>query len=303
VNIGILSFKPLNKKASPEELRLKKEASSRGHKVRILLSERCLMYFNHNLKLLYKGTENLSKLNIIIPRVSITKHISSGAAVVEQAQLLGIPVLNSYYSVVKAKNKLHSLQILNHYNLPVVKTVVIQSEEYLQNALKHIETPVILKTSHGSYGKGVMLAETKRAAKSAYNIIASSSDLILMQEYIGESKGKDIRAFVIGEKVVASMERAARRGEFRSNIELGGQGKPVELTEEMKNLAIRAAKALELEVAGVDIIITKNGPAVMEVNANPGFKMIEEVTETNIASHIIHHAEKFAGHYLEHIEF
>ena len=301
MNLGILSFKNINKRASKEELRLKEEAIKRGHKARIIRSEKCTMYFNHELKLLYRGKENLSKLDLIIPRVSLTNNIPMQSAVVEQAELLGIPTLNSYSSIVKAKNKLHTLQILNHYNIPVVKTVVIQDETYLVDALKHVETPVILKTSHGSYGKGVVLAETKRAAISAYNVISSSSNMVLLQEYISESKGKDIRAFVVGEKIVANMERAARRGEFRSNIELGGKGKSIELSDEIKNLAVRAAKALNLEIAGVDIILTKNGPAIMEVNANPGFKMIEEVSGINIAEKIIKHAETFVDHHLEQI--
>ncbi len=301
MNLGILSFKKIDQRASKEELRLKEEAIKRGHKTRILRSERCAMYFNHELKLLYKGKEKLNKLDLIIPRVSLTNNIPIQSAVIEQAELIGIPTLNNYLSIIKAKNKLRTLQILNHYSIPVVKTVVIQDETYLEDTLKHIETPVILKTSHGSYGKGVILAETKRAAISAYNVIANSSDMILLQEYIGESKGKDIRAFVVGENVVASMERVARRGEFRSNIELGGKGKAIKLSNEMKSLAIRAAKALELEISGVDIILTKNGPAIMEVNANPGFKTIEEITEINIAKKIIEHAEVFVSHHLEHV--
>jgi ribosomal protein S6--L-glutamate ligase len=303
MNIGILSFKGISKKPSAEEKRLKEEAIKRGHKARILRACHCVMYCNHKLKLLYKGKEDLRKIDLLIPRVSLTQNVAAHAAMIEQAELLGIPVLNRYYPIVKAKNKLHSLQILNHYGIPVVKTVVIPSEAYLENALDHVETPVILKTGHGSYGKGVMLAETKRAAISTYNIIGNTSEIILLQEYISESKGKDIRAFVVGERVVAGMERAARRGEFRSNIELGGQGSPIELTDEMKNLAIRATKALELDVAGVDIILTNSGPAIMEVNANAGFKMIEEVTGKNVAEAIIKHGEKFAGHYIEHIGF
>lgn len=299
MNIGILSFFPVAKKASKEEHRLKEEAIKRGHKARILRSEFCTMYCNDKLKLLYKGREDLRKCNIIIPRVSLTTNVASQIAVIEQAILLGIPVINNYYSIIKAKNKLHTIQILNFYGLPVVKTVVIQNEQYLEDALKHVETPVILKTSHGSYGKGVVLAETKRAAISAYNLIAGGNNIILLQEYVKESKGKDLRAFVVGNRVIASMERVAQKGEFRSNIERGGKGIPVELTPEQKNLAVRAVKALELEVAGVDIILTKNGPAIMEVNANPGFKTLEEVTGINVAEKIIRYAEKFVAQYIE----
>lgn len=302
MNIAILSFKALNRKATREEIRLKEEAAKRGHKVRIVRSERFGMYFDDELKLLYKHREDISKIDVLIPRVSLTQHISTLSAVLKQAELLGIPVLNGFYPTIRAKSKLLTLQMLRRYGVPIVKTVVIQNEEYLADALKYIETPLILKTAHGSYGKGVMLAETVRATKAAYHMIAGSEDMILIQEYISESKGKDLRAFVVGNKVVASMERAARRGEFRSNIELGGQGTAVELTKELKIMAIKATKCLGLEIAGVDIIITKHGPAVMEVNANPGFKMLEEVTKVNVAEKIIRHAERFASQYIRNLE-
>ncbi len=296
MKIGILSFKPIDKKASPEELRLKKEAIKAGHKARILRADKCTMYFNHQLKARYNGKEDLSTYDIIIPRVSLNCRAPIEAAIVEQIQLLNVPSLNTYSSITRAKNKLQSLQILNHYDIPVVKTVVIKNEAYLEKTLAYVKTPLIIKSAHGSYGRGIIIAETKRAAKAAYSILAAKT--VLIQEYIKESKGKDIRVFVIGNRVIASMERAARRGEFRSNIELGGTGKAIKVNREYKNLAIRAAKALDLEVAGVDIIATKNGPAVMEVNANPGFKEIEEVSGVNIAEKIIKHAIKYTQQFI-----
>jgi ribosomal protein S6--L-glutamate ligase len=302
MKLAIISFKPLATQSAPEDRRLLQEAKKRGHKARIYRSGRFALYFDHCLGIKYAG-KTFSGVDMVIPRVTALSNVALKAAILEHMQLMGVPTLTDYYAVVKAKNKLHTLQILTHYKIPCVKTVVIRDDDYIDEGLKFLgKTPVIMKNTHGSYGNGVVIVETKRAAKSAYGVLKQGTfgGQILIQEYIGESKGSDLRLFVLGGEVVGAMERKAKRGEFRSNLELGGDSSAFEPTTEMKNIAIRATKALNLELAGVDIIVTKNGPAVIEVNANPGFKGLEEATGLNIAEMVILHAEKFASQYVPH---
>jgi len=224
-------------------------------------------------------------------------------ALVEHLQLMGVPMLNEYNHILRAKSKLQTLQILSHYGIPVVKTAVVNSSQYLQKAVQYIgDFPIIMKTIYGSYGEGVAIVESDRSVKSTYGILAGSlgvRNAILLQEYIEESKGKDIRIFIVGRnKVVASMERSAEDGDFRSNVGQGGSGQAYKPTREEIHLARRATKAIGLEVAGVDIIQTKHGPAVMEVNANPGFEELEEISGVNVAEEIIKYSERFVKEYV-----
>lgn len=303
MHIGILSFRSSNRRYMYEQRRLNSEAKSRGHKVTMMRHSRVAMSFDGKGQLgIRDGKRKLPQLDVVIPRVTLLSHVNVRAAVVEQLQLMGIPMLNNYQSVMKAKSKLKTLQILTHYDIPVVKTMVINDPQYLPSAVKFIgDFPIIMKTIYGSYGQGVAIVESDRSVKSTYGLLAGSlgaNNAILLQEYIAEAEGKDIRLFVVGGEVIASMQRNAEDGDFRSNVGQGGSGMSYKPTEEEIHLAIRATKAIGLEVSGVDIIQTKHGPAIMEVNANPGFEELEEVSGVNVAGKIIEYAERFAQEYV-----
>lgn len=303
MNIGILSFRALNRRFMPEERRLAEEAEKKGHKVTLLRFSRCMMVFDGQGKLdMRYGYRKFPTFDLIIPRASVLTNVQIKIGIVKHLELMKIPMLNTYESILSAKSKLQTLQLLSHYGIPVVRTATINSSKYLAKALEYIgQFPVIMKTIYGSYGEGVAIVESARAAKSTYGILAESLDsnnAILLQEYIAESNGKDIRIFVVGGEVVASMERVAMDGEFRSNVGQGGSGQPYTPSEEEIHLAIRATKALNLEVAGVDIIQTKHGPAIMEVNANPGFEELEAVSGVNVAGAIVTFTERFVKEYV-----
>lgn len=303
MNIGILSFRSLSRRVMKEQRRLSEEAEKRGHKVSIIRFQRCSLSFDgHGDIGIRYGDRKFPNVDMVIPRVSLLTHVNVRIAVVEHMQLMGVPMLNDYNAILRAKSKLKTLQTLSHYGVPVVKTMVINSPQYLSQATKFIgEFPIIMKTIYGSYGEGVAIVESDRSAKSTYGLLEGSlggGNAILLQEYIAEADGKDVRLFVVGGEVIASMQRNAEDGDFRSNVGQGGTGAPYTPTEEEIHLAIRATKAIGLEISGVDIIQTKHGPAIMEVNANPGFEELEEVTGHNVAGDIIEYAERFAQEYV-----
>ncbi len=290
MKIGILSYYHTSKRAAPEELRLLKEARALGHKARIIRAVQCQLVFDgKNPTVLFEG-KPFPKFDVIIPRVTLLRAIELQTALLKQFQLMGVPVINGFRPINRAKNKLNTMQTLNHHNLGIPRTIVIRRMREVDWAVKYLGgLPVIIKTPFGTYGSGVVISESKRSLTSSLDAIWGTQDIsiILLQEFIKESKGKDIRVFVVGGKVVASMMRAAVRGEFRSNIELGGAGEKVEITPEEETLAIKATEALGLHMGGVDIVRSKSGPLVLEVNGNPGFKKLEEVTGINVAKAII----------------
>lgn len=303
MHLGILSFRALNRRVMKEQKRISDEALSRGHKVSMLRAQRCSLSFDGKGDIgLRNGNRKFPNIDLVIPRVSLLSNVNVKAAIVEQLQLMRIPTLNSYHSILRAKSKLKTLQILSHYDIPVVKTMVINDPQYLKPAVKYIgDFPIIMKTIYGSYGAGVAIAETERSVKSTYGLLAGSlgaNNAILLQEYIAEAEGKDIRIFVVGGEMVAAMQRNAEDGDFRSNVGQGGSGGPYDPTEEEIHMAIRATKAIGLEIAGVDIIQTKHGPAIMEVNANPGFEELEEASGVNVAGAIVEYAERFVQEYV-----
>jgi ribosomal protein S6--L-glutamate ligase len=295
MKIGILSFKPSGRRAAEEELRIKAAAERLGHKAQIFRSERCqLVYDGKSERVLYMG-KRFPKIDVLIPRASILNNVDIRLSVVKQFQQMGVPVVNDYMSIARAKNKVRTQQILHSLGLPTPHTVVIHDKSVLNAAIDAVGgAPVILKDPFGSYGSGVVIAESKRAARSVLDAMATP--ILMVQEYISESGGKDTRVFVVGSKVIAAMERSAQAEEFRSNVELGGETRPVEVSDRYAQIAIASTKALGLEVSGVDIIETKKGPAVLEVNGNPGFKALEAATGVNVAEAIVLHAiAKVAG--------
>ncbi len=297
MKIAILSFVPLGKKALYEEIRLKNEAYSLGHSARILRSCRCQMFFDkHHPNVFYDG-KIFPSYDVVIPRVRLLQEVDTGVSVIKQIQLMKIPVFNRYLPVTRAKNKLRTLQMLDDLGLAIPRTMVVHDLQYVDEAIKRVGgPPVILRRATGSYGAGVVIAESKRAVHSTIDSMVSHgawNKILIIQEYVKEAKGMDTRVFVVAGRIIAAMNRKARRGEFRSNLELGGQAMEAVLTDAEKEIALKAVKTLELQVAGVDLIMTKEGPAVLEVNANPGFEGLEEVTKVNVAREIILEAVKY----------
>lgn len=299
MKIGILSFRSVSRPTTKEEKMLRKAAIALGHKAQIFRTGKCqLVYDGRGERVLY-NKKRFPKIDILIPRASIITNVDIRLSIVKQFQLMGVPVVNEYMPIARAKNKLRTLQVLHSLGIPTLRTVVIEDYSALNDAIDAVGgTPVILKDPFGSYGTGVVIVESKRAARSVLDAIwvnGNSSRIMMVQEYISESEGQDTRVFVVGDKVVAGMTRSAQAEEFRSNVELGGVTAAVEVSDKYAQIAIASTKALGLEVAGVDIIETKRGPAVLEVNGNPGFKALSEITGVDIATPIIEYGiEKLA---------
>jgi ribosomal protein S6--L-glutamate ligase len=213
--------------------------------------------------------------------------------------LAGILLFNRYESIIRAKNKIKTMQILDHYGIPIPKTVVLSRPDDLKQASSLVGGfPLIVKTPTGSFGNGVTIVESMRALKS---FLLWNEPNYLLQQYVKYSNGKDIRIFVINGKVVGTMMRSAQKGEFRSNIELGGKSKPVVITDEEASIAIRSVQALDLNYGGVDLMRSKTGPLVLEVNSNPGFKGLEHSTNVDIAKALVEYAVEFAEKHRKHI--
>lgn len=289
MKIAILSNGPGNYSTK----RLKEEAILRGHDVTVVKYKNCYASIEQNNPTVsYKG-EDLGKFDAIIPRIAsyMTKY---GTAIVRQLEMQGVYTISSSIAISRSRDKLRSLQLLAKSGVGIPKTVVSRNTTDIDSLLNQLGgTPVIIKLARGTHGNGVVLAETKKAAKSvlqAFYLTNDDGTNILLQEFIEESAGTDIRAFVVGSRVVASMKRQSLDDDFRSNLHKGGEGTSVKLTEEEKKVAIKAAKAMGLNVAGVDLMRSSRGPLILEVNASPGFG-IETVTGRNVASAIIEYVE------------
>ncbi len=233
-------------------------------------------------------------IDVVIPRIgtSITDY---GLAVVKQFELLGIKVVNGSIGIAQSRDKLRCLQVLAEKGFDIPITVLMRGSRAIKVALRHVHgTPAIIKLLQGTQGVGVMLVESPSSAESVIDTMSGLQQDVIMQQYIAESRGSDIRAFVIGNQVVAAMRRQARMGEFRSNIHRGGEGVPITLKEPVKRLAVQAVKAVGLTVAGVDILESLTGPKIIEVNSSPGFEGIEKATGLNVAKMIVQHAKQTA---------
>lgn len=292
MKIGVLSYRSVRRQASAEELELKKVARQLGHNCRIFRSDRFEMVYDQQSPwLLYDG-KPFPNYDVIIARPSILTNVDLHISLIEQMEMAGLLVFNRYESILKTKNKVKTMQILDHYGIPIPKTVVIRQPADLPQAVKLVDGfPIIFKQPVGSFGQGVTILESMRALKS---FLLWNQPMYLLQQYVKYSKGKDIRIFVVNGKVVGSMMREAQKGEFRSNIELGGKGRPVEITDEEMSIAIRSVQALDLSYGGVDVMRGKDGPVVLEVNSNPGFKELERATGVNIAQAIVEYAVDYA---------
>jgi len=281
---------PLNKAGIYSTRRLKEVAEARGHEVKIVDVRRCYLVIEQGQpEVRYEG-ESLGNFDAIIPRITptITKY---GSAVVRQFEMMGIYTLSSSIAIVRSRDKLRSTQPCNKAGVGIPKTIIARDTFEVDDLIEQIGLPMIIKLVSGTHGNGVVLAETKKAAKSVVQAFYVSGTSILLQEFIEEASGTDIRAFVVGGKVVASYMRKSLDDDFRSNIHQGGTGTPIRLTDEEKKVVLKAAKSMGLAVCGVDLIRSNRGPLVLEVNSSPGLEGIEGVTNRDIASKIIEYIE------------
>lgn len=273
--------------------RIMEAAEERGHEIRFVnLSQTYINISAINPEVHYRGGELLDGVDAVIPRIkpALTFY---GCAVTRQFQSLGTFCLNDATAIAQSRDKLRSLQILSGGGISMPTTGFANSPVDTNELIKMVGgAPLIVKLLEGTQGKGVVLADTEKAAESVINAFKSLQANILVQEFIKEANGKDIRCFVIDGKVVGSMQREAAPGDFRANLHLGGTASSVKITQEERRIAANAAKALGLKVAGVDIIRSKSGPKVLEVNSSPGLEGIEDVTGRNIAGMMIESIER-----------
>jgi len=294
MNIGILSFVSSPKKLAVGTKAIIKEAKARGHKVKVFYSPKVGLAFGNGKTLFYKGKAlDPKKFDVILVRPGFSQQPSIHASVIKQFQLAGFYVLNGYIGVFRAKNKIRTLQMLDHFDVPVPKTLVTRDPSVLVEAATEFKFPVIIKVIFGTHGRGVFIAESKRSLKPIVEyLIAKEKGPISLQEYIREAKGQDLRVFVLGKKIVATMERVAKAGEFRANFHLGGSVGVADLSKEEKMIAKKATQVLGLDIAGIDILRTKKGPKVIEVNSNPGLEGISKASGVNLAEKIVNFIEK-----------
>lgn len=289
MKIAILSNGPGNYSTK----RLIEEAKRRGHEVRIIKYRECYASIEQNNPTVSYRGEDLEKFDAIIPRIAsyMTRY---GTAIVRQLEMQGVYSASSSLAIARSRDKLRSMQLLAKAGVGIPKTVVSRNSTDIDDLLEKLGgTPVIIKLARGTHGNGVVLAETKKAAKSvlqAFYLSNEDGTNILLQEFVKESAGTDIRAFVVGSRVVASMKRQSLDDDFRSNLHKGGEGSSVKLTDEERKIVVKAAKAVGLNIAGVDFMRSERGPLILEVNASPGFG-IEKVTGRDVAKEIIDYVE------------
>lgn len=274
--------------------RLKEAAEARDHDVRVLDYLRCVMDItSHRPQMHYAGSQ-LDVLDAVIPRIGAT-HTFYGTAVVRQFEMMGVYPTVESQAISRSRDKLRSLQLLAAEGVGLPVTSFAHSTKDIDGLISLVGgAPLVVKLLEGTQGMGVVLAETKKAAESVIGAFRQLNANILVQEFIKESRGTDIRAFVVGNRVVAAMQRTAAPGEFRSNVHRGGEAKRVKLTPEERATARRAAKILGLNVAGVDLMRSNHGPVVLEVNSSPGLEGIEGATGIDVATKVIEFIESHA---------
>lgn len=274
--------------------RLLEACEARGHEAQIVDYVRCYMDItSNNPRVMYQG-EPLAKFDAIIPRIGAS-HTFYGTAVVRQFEMMGVFPANESQAIARSRDKLRSLQILSREGLGLPVTGFASSTSDTEGVMDLVGgAPIVVKLIEGTQGVGVVLAETKKAGESVIEAFRGLSADILVQEFIKESGGKDVRCFIVDGKVIAAMERTGADGDFRSNLHRGGTAKLTKLTPEERKTAIHSARALGLNVAGVDILRSDRGPLVMEVNSSPGLEGIEEATNIDVAGEIISFLERRA---------
>jgi ribosomal protein S6--L-glutamate ligase len=267
--------------------RLREAAVARGHNVKVLDTLKFSIEVEQGAPDLYYGSKHLSDYDAIIPRIgaSITFF---GMAVVRQFEQLDVYTPNPAHGIANSRDKLRCLQILSRHDIGLPHTAFVRRKQDVLPAIERVGgAPVIIKLLEGTQGVGVILAESVKVAEAIIETLQSTKQNVLIQKFVGESSGRDIRAFVVGDRVVAAMRRTAQGGDFRSNVHRGGLAEPVELDETYRDTAVRSAQILGLKLAGVDMLEGKEGPQVMEVNSSPGLEGIEGATKLDVAGAII----------------
>lgn len=272
--------------------RLAEAAQVHGHEVRIIDHLKCNIEIEQNQPKLYYEGAYLSGFDAVIPRIGASVTFF-GTAVVRQFEMMNVFSVASSNGIVQSRDKLRCLQVLSKEGIGLPKTVFTNYSKDVSQVIKSAGgTPLILKLLEGTQGLGVVLAENKNAAQSVLEAFNGLKARVIAQEFIPESKGADIRAFVVDGQIVGAMKRQGKEGEFRSNLHRGGTSMVVELTPEEKATAILASKCVGLGVAGVDLLQSKRGPLVLEVNSSPGLEGIEHATQVDIAGEIIKYIER-----------
>jgi len=275
--------------------RLKEAAQARGHEVHVIDYLRCYMDItSHKPKVIYKG-KPLEGYDAVIPRIGAT-YTFYGTAVVRQFEMMGVFPVNESVAISRSRDKLRSMQLLSRKGIGLPVTAFAHSTKDVKGIIDTVNgAPLVIKLLEGTQGIGVVLAETSKAAESVIEAFRGLNANILVQEFIKEAGGMDIRCFVVGGKVIAAMSRQGAEGEFRSNLHRGGSASKIKITPEERSTAVRSAKAMGLNVAGVDLLRSNHGPVVMEVNSSPGLEGIETASLKDVAGTIIKFIETTAA--------
>lgn len=290
MNIVILSKGPGNYSTK----RLKQEAKARGHSVRVINYAKCYVSLESSKPVVFYEGEELRDIDAIIPRIaaSLTKY---GSSIVRQFEMQNVFTTTSSIALVRSRDKLRSLQLLAKTGVGIPKTVFARETTDAEDVIEKVGgAPAIIKVARGTHGNGVVLAETRKAAKAVMQAFYVEGVNFLVQEYIAESAGTDIRVLVVGGKVVASIQRQSLDDDFRANTHQGGVGTAVRLTDAERRTAVKAAKAMGLPICGVDLMRSDRGPLVLEVNSSASLKTPEAVTNRNVALNIIEYVEQNA---------
>lgn len=290
MNIAILSRGPGNYSTK----RLKEEAIKRGHSVRVINHAECYVTVEKSRPVVRYQGEDLIDIDVIIPRIGqgITKY---GSAMVRQFEMQGVYTTASSIAINRSRDKLRAVQILARADVGIPKTVFARETSDLDDVIEQAGgVPLIIKVARGTHGNGVVLAETKKAAQAVMQAFYVEGVNFLVQEFVQESAGEDIRVFVVGGRVVASIKRQSLDEDFRSNTHQGGVPTNVKLTDEERKTALKAAKAMGLTICGVDLMRSERGPLVLEVNSAASLRSPEQVTGRNVAEKIIEYIEQNA---------
>lgn len=286
MKIAILSKGPGNYSTK----RLKEEAKKRGHEVRVINYAKCYVKVEQSKPIVRYEGKDLGEYDAIIPRIA-QSYTRYGSAVLRQFEMQGIYSTATSIAITRSRDKLRTMQLLSRAGVGIPKTLFASETSSFDDLIEQAGgAPLIIKVARGTHGNGVVLAETNKAAKAVMQAFFVENVSFLVQEFVKESAGTDIRAIVVGNKVVASMMRQSLDDDFRSNLHQGGEGKPIKLTEEERRTAIKAARAMGLPFCGVDMMRSSRGPLVLEANSSPGFG-IEKVTGRNIAEKVIEYIE------------
>jgi ribosomal protein S6--L-glutamate ligase len=274
--------------------RLREAGEVRGHEVFVVDYLRCYMDITANKpRVMYQG-EPLEGFDAIVPRIGASRTFY-GTAAIRQFEMMGVYSVNSSQAIARSRDKLRCMQLLSRQGVGLPVTSFAHSIKDVRGLIELVGgAPLVIKLLEGTQGIGVVLAETEKAAESVIEAFRGLDANILVQEFIEEAGGSDIRAFVVGDRVVAAMQRSAAPGEFRSNLHRGGSARAIKLTPEERQTAVRSAKCVGLRVAGVDMLRAHRGPVIMEVNSSPGLEGIERASGIDVAERVIRHIEKHA---------